>query len=294
MKRLRSIATCRTLARGLLSLCAVGAAWFVFSLWSALQSHSSNSLSCNAGPGAVNGTLTYLQFDVLDQQPVEPYFNGRVFVSLGNAYGKNPVHTEVMVSGNGAYAGTAASANLTYDENNKTLWMSKPVDTGLNRVSGTHRNFPFDSARIVFDVTYDSKLPIHNFIIRNQNSSFDLKCSAYVVRRTSANTVHIAFELRRNPLVTLTAVILIVAGVLFLIAIVVFIKIESMPTSVASFFFSLWSIRTILSSEIKTFPTTLDLAILSLCVALLVALGVRLAIKEIPALDKPDGHDEGY
>jgi hypothetical protein len=94
------------------------------------------------------------------------------------------------------------------------------------------------------------------------------------------------FEARRNPLVQLTAVVLVGAGVLFLLGIVLFVKKESLPTSIASFFFSLWSIRAILSSEMKTFPTSLDLAILSLCVLLLVALGVRLALKEIRVLEE--------
>jgi len=74
------------------------------------------------------------------------------------------------------------------------------------------------------------------------------------------------------------------AGFLFLIAIVVFVKKEALPTSIASFFFSLWSIRAILSSEMKTFPTVLDLAILSLCVLLLVLLGLRLALFDVRTL----------
>jgi uncharacterized membrane protein len=252
-----------------------------------------------AGPGVVDGNLTYLQIDILDQHPVEPYFNGDIFISLGGASGRTPVHVTATMSGTGTYRPSTVSTDINYDENAKTLWMSKPIDLGLNRLSGAHWNFPFDSAKFEFDITYDSPIPINNFILRNRNLSFDLVCDANCFKRRSPNAMHIAFALNRNPLVTLTAVVLMIAGVLFLVAIVAFVKADSMATSVASFFFSLWSIRTILSSEIKTFPTILDLAILSLCVVLLVALGIRLAIKEIRALervDEPraDGHDEGF
>jgi hypothetical protein len=196
------------------------------------------------------------------------------------------VHVTFTLSGNGVYGQSIVNADLRYDQPNDTLWMAKPADISFNRQSGTHRDFPFDSAKFDFDLAYDPAIPINNFIVRNRNPSFDLACSTYHVERKSANTVHITFEARRNPLVQLTAIVLVGAGLLFLIGIVLFVKREALATSIASFFFSLWSIRAILSGETKAFPTILDLAILSLCVLLLVALGVRLALREIPTLRK--------
>jgi hypothetical protein len=46
---------------------------------------------------------------------------------------------------------------------------------------------------------------------------------------------------------------------------------------VAAFFFSLWSLRGILASQIQTFPTLLDYAIVLLCCFMLVGLIWRIA-----------------
>jgi hypothetical protein len=70
---------------------------------------------------------------------------------------------------------------------------------------------------------------------------------------------------------------------------VFFVKKEALPASIASFFFSLWSIRTILSAEMKMFPTSLDMAILSMCVLFLMLLGLRLGVQGM----KPDNRIGG-
>jgi hypothetical protein len=260
--------------------------WFAVSLSSAFKAHEPENLSCKSGYGIVDNSFTYVQLDVRDQHPTEPYFNGGLFLNLNNAYGKKPVRVTITLSGSSVFAQSINNVDLQYDEVAQTLWMAKPVDIGLNRLSGSHRDFPFDSAKFDFDLSYNPTVPINNFLIRNRNPSFDLACDTYHVERIAANKVRISFEVRRNPLVQLTAVVLVGAGFLFLIGIVVFVKRESLPTTIASFFFSLWSIRAIMSSEMKAFPTALDLAILSLCVLLLVALGVRLAVKEIRTLEE--------
>jgi hypothetical protein len=255
-------------------------------LWSAYKSHNQSSLSCMAGEGVVNNHFTYLEVEVLAQHPIEPRFDGSLFANLGTAYGKNPTRVTFTISGNDLYLPSTIYADLHYDEAAQTLWMAKRTDISLSRLSGAHRDFPFDSAKFDFDLTFDPAVPIENARIRNRDPGFDLACDSYSANRESENKIHIVFELHRNPLVQLTAIVLVVAGLLFATGIVFFVKTESLPTSVASFFFSLWSIRGILSSEIKTFPTLLDLAILCLCVLLIGGLGVRLALKDIPALDK--------
>src|ERR1700734_3738798 len=85
--------------------------------------------------------------------------------------------------------------------------------------------------------------------------------------------------MKRNPLVQMTATVLMVAALLFLVAIILSVKREALPTAIASYFFSLWSIRGILASEMRTFPTRLDLAILCLCVVLVVSMGMRFAVE---------------
>ena len=263
----------------LLASIALGV-WFSFALVSAFKSHSSATVDCKKGFGIVDNNFSYLQVDLLDQHPIEPYFNATLFANLGN--GKTePAHLKLTRSGDGVYGASIIEMDLRYAPNAQTLWSTKAMDVSLTRVSGVHQDFPFDSARFDFDLSWDPLVRLNNFVLRNRNPSFDLACSTYEVQGDGVGKVHISFEARRNPLVQLTAVVLVSAGFLFLIGIVGFVRTDSLPTAVASFFFSLWSIRAILSSEMKTFPTYLDLSILFLCVLLLVSLGVRLALKEM-------------
>ena len=175
---------------------------------------------------------------------------------------------------------------LRYDVLANQLWATKPVGISLYRVSGSHSDFPFDSAEFEFDMTYSPVVPINYVGVRDRNAGFGIGCGSLKVKRKAPGVVHIQFEARRNPLVQLTAIVLVLAGLIFLLVIVFVVKVESLPTSVASFFFSLWSIRAIMASQLRTFPTILDLAVLSLCALFLVLLGIRLAIRQIRA-DSP-------
>lgn len=264
-----------------LSLCALIA--FGVALFSAFSEHNQSELSCRQPQAVSVGDISYIQINLMDQNPSEPYFNGALFASLGSAHGQAPVHESFSISASKVFGQWSGFADLNYDQPNKTLWMSKPLDITLNRTSGSHRDFPFDSAHFDFDLMYDPAVPFKYIMLRNANSSFDISCKTFTVDRNS-NVAHISCDAQRNPVVKLTAFVLVSAAFIFLVAIVTCVKTESLPTSVASYFFSLWSIRAILSSEIKTFPTLLDMAILSMCVLLLCLLGVRLAWKEIPAI----------
>lgn len=263
-----------------LSSCAV--IGFGVVLFLAFKSHKESELSCRQPQVPPDGDVSYIQLNLMDQNPSEPYFSGVLFASLGSGHGELPVHESFTISASKVFGQWSGSADLNYDQPNKTLWMSKPIDISLNRTSGSHRDFPFDSAHFDFNLTYDPAVPFKYIILRNANSSFDISCKTFTVDRQS-NVAHISFDAERNPVVMLTAFVLVSAAFIFLVLIVTCVKTESLSTSVASYFFSLWSIRAILSSEIKTFPTLLDMAILSMCVLLLGLLGVRLAWKEIPA-----------
>jgi hypothetical protein len=84
--------------------------------------------------------------------------------------------------------------------------------------------------------------------------------------------------MRRNPLVQLMAVVIFGAAALFALIIPFSVRRDNLPMAVASFFFSVWSTRGILGSEMKVFPTVFDLGILFICVLLLLLIGVRILI----------------
>jgi len=115
--------------------------------------------------------------------------------------------------------------------------------------------------------------------VTNRVPGFIMQCENVKVKRLDGGSVHLEFELRRSPLVQLSAIVLGAAGLLFLVLIMRLEKVESLATSVASYFFALWSIRGIMSSEIRVFPTLLDAWILTLCVLLIVALIWRAALR---------------
>jgi len=226
--------------------------------------------------------FSYIQFGLNDQDPTEPYFNGSYFINLGKTAGTKTIDMQLKFSASKTYATTVKNSRIMFDAQSDTLWMPTEEKIGLNRADdGSHREFPFDSATFDFDMTYTPSVTLYQFILRNKNPSFSIPCKEFSVSNISPGKAHFHFVALRNQFVRLTAVILVGAGSVFLVAIVFFVKRESLPTSVASYFFSLWSIRSILSSEIKTFPTYLDYMILCLCVSLLILLGFRLAFKEL-------------
>jgi hypothetical protein len=147
----------------------------------------------------------------------------------------------------------------------------------LVRKSGSAKDFPFDSAIVDVETTFNPPLQLRGLILRNFNPSFYIPCDK-VVSKLSSDKVHLTFEIRRKPLVQLTAVVIIIAATLFVLIIPFSVKRDALPTSVASFFFSIWSTRGIVASEMKVFPTLFDIAILALCVLLLVLIGARLLV----------------
>ncbi len=154
-------------------------------------------------------------------------------------------------------------------------------DVPFYRESGSHRDFPFDSTTINADTTFNPAVKVHFVMVRNFNASFYIPCDSTKVTNDASGNIHLTFELRRNPLVVLTAVVISVAAALFVFAIALAVKPESQPTSVASFFFSIWSLRGILGSEMKVFPTKFDMWILFLCVLLILLIAIRLLFRWI-------------
>ena len=248
--------------------------WFVYATTSAWEVQTSARVSCSF---AVNQNLafSYIQYNIKDQA-TEPYFLGSIFINLGDAP-PDPARLEVRTSGERNYGDTTTIVEIFRDEQNKQSWMRKESgEVPFYRLSGSHRDFPFDSATIDFDTTFTPKLKLKFLMIRNLNSSFYVPCETVKVTGDSSDKIHINFEMRRNPLVQMMATVILMAATMFVLVIPFAVKREALPMSVASFFFSIWSIRGILSSEMKVFPTRLDIMILFLCVLLLLLIGTRV------------------
>jgi hypothetical protein len=190
-----------------------------------------------------------------------------------------PEQASVFMSGGRGLAPQVYNVEFFRDEPNKVYWMKKASDeVPFIRESGSARDFPFDSAVLDFDTRFSPQLPIAGILVRNANPSFYIPCDRLTYAVLGPDKVHIRFEMRRKPLVQLMAVVLLIAATLFVLIIPFSVKWDALPTSVASFFFAVWSVRGILTSEMKVFPTLFDVSILSLSVLFIMLIGCRILV----------------
>jgi len=231
----------------------------------------------------VNG---YIEFFLQKQELIEPVFNGGYFINLIQDYGKNPLQLKVTTSGARGYGNATTTVNLVWDEPLQTLWMHDLQKIDFISQSGSHRNFPFDSANFNFMLTTDPvvNLPVIRF--NNRVPGFYMPCKSVHVQRSANGTLQVQFELRRDRLTELAATMLFLAGVIFAFAIT-FTGEKMLPTAIASYFFSLWSIRGIFGIGPEGFPTLLDVGILTLCMLILVLLAIRILIRKFRVLKQP-------
>jgi hypothetical protein len=253
--------------------------WFIRATLSAWNVEHEGKVSCGFDLDR-NSPFSYIQYNVKDQA-IEPYFQGSIFINLGDIL-SGPSQVELVTTAKGNYGNTDTHVEFFRDEANKQFWMRKEsTEVPFYRASGSHRDFPLDSTTIDFDTTSTTPLAFRGVLVRNLNPSFYIPCDTYTINRDAPGKIHVHFEMRRNPLVQVMAVVILAAAAVFVLLIPFTVKQEALPTSIASFFFSIWSIRGILSSEMKVFPTALDVAILFLCVLLLLLIGIRLLLRWI-------------
>jgi len=174
---------------------------------------------------------------------------------------------------------------VTYEPTSKVLETTGWRDLSLVAASGLHSYFPFDDASFDFNLQLDPPLTYHQIFVYNHVPGFVIDCSDFRVRRKEDGTVDISFVLQRSPLVGVMAISLAIASVVFMLFILRLNNVESLATSVASFFFSMWSLRGIFSSEMRVFPTLFDFWLLLVCMMML----VLLCLKAVTARAKPLG-----
>jgi hypothetical protein len=268
---LPSVAALCTLALVLAVLVAVREGW---------HTATAKSVECQVAfqplPYATNG---YIELFLEKQELAEPLFDGGYFINLAQEYGRNPMRLKVTISGARSYGSSTALANLRWDDFAESLWMGGKEKMAFVAQSGSHRNFPFDSANFDFTLKTDPLVNIPVFRFNNRVPGFYMPCDAARVQRLGDGSFRILFELRRDLLTRVAAIMLFGAAVIFAFAITIFAETKTLPTALASYFFSLWSIRGIFGLAPEGFPTLLDVGILTLCMLILVLLAVRILIR---------------
>jgi hypothetical protein len=108
------------------------------------------------------------------------------------------------------------------------------------------------------------------------------------VSRQADGSFRVSFELPRDVFISVTASALLLAAMVFCLAIA-FVETKALPTAVASFFFSLWSIGGVFGLEAQSFPTLFDVGILVLCLFILFLLVIRFTWPSSAGLPRSGG-----
>lgn len=265
----------------LLAATMLGTVLFGVSLIKAWITQTHTQVTCNGVVGETNA-LNYIRIELKRQYATEPVFEGSYFAYFRDFDGTESRVVEIVRSGGRGYLSSTRRAQLRYVQGRGEkgeLMMNRFEDFDLITNGRTHRYFPFDSGVFDFQLSVTPHFKINLVRIINHVPGFIIDCSDVRSERTPDGKLHISFVLSRNPLIQLTAVVLGLAAAIFVILILQLKTVESVATSVASFFFSMWSIRGILGSELKTFPTLLDAWVLTLSVMLIVPLLWKVVLR---------------
>ena len=223
--------------------------------------------------------FSYLEIQLREQEAREPSFKGNFFLYIGQFKGQTSPYLSVKISEGRGYGASILNVGMVR-EHSADFRSQKREDIHIITSTGSHNFFPFDSSNFDFEVTLDPNLPIQMVRIVNRVPGFLMDSEALQAIRTNNRSIHIKFQLTRDPFVQLLSTVLAIASVVFASLILSIERMEVLATSMASFFFSLWSIRGIMASELRTFPTLLDYWTLALCCLLLIGLTWKLALRK--------------
>ena len=244
-------------------------------LWDAWNELQSEVIFC--AKATEPHSRAFFEIQLVEQHPTEPVFEGKFYVYVEDFDGDPPKALLVKRSEEGAYYSFVSKVRLVKTERNE-LTTTQREEFNLITETNTHRYFPLDSAKFDFDLTLTPELPISVIRVVNRVPGFIIDCETLNVRR-SGNEFHIAFQLLRNRLTQLMVFVLLGASILFVILIWWIESTTSLATSVASFFFAMWSIRAIFAPVVKTFPTLMDSGILVISILLLLSLFWKLLLR---------------
>ncbi|MDD5655849.1 MAG: hypothetical protein PHF00_01145 [Elusimicrobia bacterium] len=162
----------------------------------------------------------------------------------------------VKLESSGGYAAVEATAPLTpFSQGRLFRW---PATLPLPTQGVTSRQFPFDSA--VFDLHMKLSPPIRPKVIhvRNFTPDFIGLCRTLQSHWDDSGNLSISIVCRRSPFVQYSATIFAVAALIFGLILVAIKDRENLAIVTASFFFSIWSIRSIITPSALVYSALLD------------------------------------
>lgn len=256
---------------------AAGAVFVLLLAWAWVDTIY-RSVTCTLGSLQPGTPLRYIELRFKDYHPTEPEFGSEVFLLEGKSEHQTLSEVKLTRTGAQGYLPSAITVPLVFDQESGELVARKAQPWSFVPVRGRHWYFPFDSAYFDTQITIEPLLSLTAFRLTNRVPGFVCDCADIMVRQAMDGKWQIQFELRRNSLVQLAAAVLAGGALVFLVFILQLPNVESLAPAVASYFFSLWSIRNILGGSIRVFPTLLDCWLLTLSTLLIVGLVARLLV----------------
>lgn len=216
--------------------------------------------------------FSYMQIELTQQDPVEPVFRGTLSFLLVDD--PQVGFMDIFTTGAQGYGDMGVSGKVVRASNGKYL-VGPVQDYALNPISGSHRLFPFDSADFDFVISERPKTSYSLVSIINRVEGFVLKCGDASATPMPDGKMHVRIKLLRNPILQLSAIVIALGAIAFAMLIARSKTTEALVGAAGSAFFSLWSVRSILGSQIHTFPTVLDFIILTASILLLAIVAWR-------------------
>ena len=224
--------------------------------------------------------LRCLELTLDTQHPRESLFNGTIFLNLEDTV-LDARDIIVAQSGKGTYARSMTRMPLIND--GRILRTDfKPMSFATS--DSGHSRFPLDTSNLAVSLSFEPSVPIEVVRIVNRVPGFILDKPSVVCHRKDDGSIEMAFSVRRNLFTQVLCFLLFISALCFAVLILATQTTSALSSSVAAFFFSLWSLRGILGSQIQTFPTLLDYAIVLLCSFMLAGLLWRLVMRPGPKL----------
>jgi len=144
------------------------------------------------------------------------------------------------------------------------------------------RHFPFDSRTFDFSLGFTPPQRPKVVIIRNLTTDFIPVCSTFSSNWDGIDKLSIKIKFRRNPFVQATAVIVALAALIFGLLLGSIKAPEDLARAAASYFFSLWSVRGLITPSGLAYSTLLDLFFMAVAVIVLFVVLLRLTASASP------------
>ena len=113
--------------------------------------------------------------------------------------------------------------------------------------------------------------------MRNLSPDFIPECGSFAPHWDGRDELQIVVPFRRNPFVQGTVLLMAAATVIFAVLLGLIRETDDLAVATASYFFSVWSIRSIIAPPGLGYSSLLDLWLMGACLLVLFVVGWRLS-----------------